>query len=193
MAPDDTMIASTQTNHPIAGVKSDAAADAKPIETAINRLRASGLRITQPRIAILETMLRFGQPASIEQIHNDLADSSCDLVTVYRCLAVFEELGLVRRSFFHNGTSLYEINLSATSRYHVICKASNRVEEIDPATAAELREMVQKIEDTLKARGYSDVSHMVEFFGVSPQAIRAAADLTAAPFTRQAAPAPSVK
>jgi len=50
--------------------------------TAINRLRSSGLRITQPRIAILETMLRFGQPASIEQIHGDLADSSCDLVTV---------------------------------------------------------------------------------------------------------------
>jgi Fur family transcriptional regulator, ferric uptake regulator len=193
MAPDDIMIASTQTNHPIAGVNNDAATDAKPLETAINRLRSSGLRITQPRIAILETMLRFGQPASIEQIHNDLADSSCDLVTVYRCLAVFEELGLVRRSFFHNGTSLYEINLSDTSRYHVICKATNRVEEIDAATTAELREMVQKIEEKLKARGYTDVSHMVEFFGVSPQAIRAAADLTAAPFSRQAAPVPSAK
>ena len=184
MAPDDTMIASTQTNHPIAGVKSDAVVDSKPIEMAINRLRSSGLRITQPRIAILETMLRLAQPTSIEQIHKELADSSCDLVTVYRCLAVFEELGLVRRSFFHNGTSLYEINLSETSRYHIICKASNRVEEIDPATAAELREMVQKIEQTLKSRGYTDVSHMVEFFGVSPQSLRAAAELTAAPFSR---------
>src|SRR5882724_10382751 len=143
------MIASTQTNHPIAGVKDVPAADIKPLDAAINRLRASGLRITQPRIAIIETMIRFGQPASIEQIHNDLADSSCDLVTVYRCLAVFEELGLVRRSFFHNGTSLYEINLSDTNRYHVICKASNRVEEIDAVTAVELRQMVQKIEDTL--------------------------------------------
>jgi Fur family transcriptional regulator, ferric uptake regulator len=179
---EDTMIASTQTNHPIAGVKDNAGSETKPIEAAITRLRGSGLRITQPRIAILEAMLRFGQPASIEQIHNDLADSSCDLVTVYRCLAVFEELGLVRRSFFHNGTSLYEINLGGTNRYHVICKATNRVQEIDAETVAELRTMIQKIEDLLKARGYSDVSHMVEFFGVSPQAIRDAATLTPAPF-----------
>ena len=44
--------------------------------------------------------------------------------------------------------------------------------------------MIQKIEDTLKARGYTDVSHMVEFFGISPQAIRSAGALTQAPFVR---------
>jgi Fur family ferric uptake transcriptional regulator len=176
------MIASTQTNHPIVGVTGDGGDPRKPIETATSRLKAAGLRITQPRIAILETMIRFGQPASIEQIHTELAQDSCDLVTVYRCLAVFQELGLVRRSFFHNGTSLYEINLAGDSRYHVICKATNRVEEIDAATTEELRRAVQQIEETLKARGYTDVSHMVEFFGVSPQVIRSAAALTPPPF-----------
>jgi Fur family ferric uptake transcriptional regulator len=181
------MIASTQTNHPIAASSTGAGGAAnvlRPIETATARLKAAGLRITQPRIAILETMIRFGQPASIEQIHTELSQDFCDLVTVYRCLAVFEELGLVRRSFFHNGTSLYEINLAGTSRYHVICKASNRVDEIDVETVAELRRAIEQIEETLKARGYTDVSHMVEFFGVSPQAIRNAAALTAAPFQR---------
>jgi Fur family ferric uptake transcriptional regulator len=180
------MIASTQTNHPIAASTGEGgpANTPRPIETATARLKAAGLRITQPRIAILETMIRFGQPASIEQIHTELSENFCDLVTVYRCLAVFEELGLVRRSFFHNGTSLYEINLAGTSRYHVICKASNRVEEIDAETVAELRRAVEQIEETLKARGYTDVSHMVEFFGVSPQAIRSAAALTIPPFQR---------
>ncbi len=181
------MIASTQTNHPIASSSTGAGSSAttpRPIDTATARLKAAGLRITQPRIAILETMIRFGQPASIEQIHTELSQDFCDLVTVYRCLAVFEELGLVRRSFFHNGTSLYEINLAGTSRYHVICKASNRVEEIDAETVAELRRAVEHIEETLKTRGYTDVSHMVEFFGVSPQAIRSAAELTVPPFQR---------
>jgi Fur family ferric uptake transcriptional regulator len=181
------MIASTQTNHPIAGTTTDtgnAGNPPRPIEAATSRLKAAGLRITQPRIAILETMIRFGQPASIEQIHTELSQDFCDLVTVYRCLAVFEELGLVRRSFFHNGTSLYEINLAGTKHYHVICKVSNRVEEIDAATAAELHRAVEQIEETLKARGFTDVSHVVEFFGVSPQAIRSAAELTAAPFAR---------
>jgi Fur family ferric uptake transcriptional regulator len=183
------MISSTQTNHPIAGALTDSRGGGaervlRPIETATARLKAAGLRITQPRIAILETMIRFGQPASIEQIHSELSQDFCDLVTVYRCLAAFEELGLVRRSFFHNGTSLYEINLAGTSRYHVICKATNQVEEIDAETSAELRRAVALIEDTLKARGFTDVSHLVEFFGVSPQAIRSAAELTPAPFMR---------
>ncbi len=175
------MIASTQTNHPLTGGKSEDGATSQPLETAVARLKASGLRITQPRISILETMLRLGQPTSIEQIHRELADSSCDLVTVYRCLAVFEELSLVRRSFFHNGTSLYAINLGGTDRYHVICKASDRVEEIDSETTAELRRVVQQVEETLKARGYTDVSHMVEFFGTAPVNHRVAA---AVPATR---------
>jgi Fur family ferric uptake transcriptional regulator len=172
------MIASTQTNHPIAGVKeiSGAGGNAlKPIEVATARLKSAGLRITQPRVAILEAMIRIGRPASIEYIHGELAHTSCDLVTVYRCLAAFENLGFVRRSFFHNGTSVYEINLGGPNRYHMICKATNRVEEIDAETTAELREALHKIEQILASRGFVDVSHVVEFFGVSPQAARLAA------------------
>ncbi len=164
------MIASTQTNHPLAGSGTDDAGRVqKPIDAATSRLKSAGLRITQPRIAILESMIKSGQPATIEQIHGDLSADSCDLVTVYRCLAVFEQLGLVRRSFFHNGTSLYELNLAGTSRYHVICKSSNRVDEIDAETTAELRQAVQRVEDILKSKGFSDVSHVVEFFAVAPQ------------------------
>ena len=35
------------------------------------------------------------------------------------------------------------------------------------------------VEETLKARGYTDVTHMVEFFGKAPQATRTATPLTA--------------
>jgi Fur family ferric uptake transcriptional regulator len=161
------MIASTQTNHPLVDVKIDPASPA-PLQQACARLKSAGLRITQPRIAILSAMISRNQPTSIEQIHGDLEAGSCDLVTVYRCLAAFEEIGLVRRSFFHNGTSLYEISLGLMSRYHVVCKASNRVEEIDPETTAELRSAIQAIEEKLRTRGYENVSHVVEFFGVAP-------------------------
>ncbi|HSY53339.1 MAG TPA: Fur family transcriptional regulator [Opitutaceae bacterium] len=138
------------------------------LDQACARLKSAGLRITQPRIAILNALIKRAQPASIEQVHTDLADSSCDLVTVYRCLAVFEELGFVRRSFLHNGTALYEINLNGTNHYHIVCKDTHRVEEIDGETASELRRVIKQIEDVLKNRGYNDVTHVVEFFGVSP-------------------------
>jgi Fur family ferric uptake transcriptional regulator len=163
------MIASTQTNHPLAG-KADTASDQTPITLACAHLKKSGLRITQPRIAILSALIKRVQPASIEQIHGDLAQDSCDLVTVYRCLAAFEEIGLVRRSFYHNGTSLYAINLGETNTgYHFVCKDSNHVEAIDAETTAELRRCVLQVEEMLRSRGYTDVTHMVEFFGKAPQ------------------------
>lgn len=161
------MIASTQTNHPLTGEKATRPANTSPLNQAISRLRAANLRVTQPRIAILEVLIQFGRPASIEQIHDVLKRSACDLVTVYRCLSVFEQLGLVRRSFLPSGTSLYEISLGETSRYHVICKESHRVEEIDKQTTAELRVAVAGIEEKLAAKGYTHLSHVVEFFGIA--------------------------
>ncbi len=169
------MIASTQTNHPLA----ESAAGTSLLELACAKLKGAGLRITQPRIAILTAMLERGQPTSIEQLHGELEAGSCDLVTVYRCLAAFEEIGLVRRSFYHNGTSLYELSLNDTQHYHVVCKATNRVDQLDAETSAELRQAVEKIEAKLRERGYENVSHVVEFFGVAPAAARSPAPLQA--------------
>jgi Fur family ferric uptake transcriptional regulator len=162
------MISSTHTNHPIGEIAQNSP-NALALQIACNRLKSAGLRITQPRIAILETLIKRALPASIEQIHAELSNSACDLVTVYRCLAAFEELGLVRRCFFHNGTSLYQISLDDTPSYHVIDKSANLVAELDPDLAMELRENMKEIERKLIARGYTNVSHMVEFFGRAPK------------------------
>ncbi len=162
------MIASTQTQQPLAEANSTNSKGQTPIAVACARLRGAGLRITQPRIAILNALIKRGQPTTIEQIHDDLEAGSCDLVTVYRCLSAFEDIGIVRRSFYHNGTSLYSMSLGEVHPYHVICKETNQVEEIDLDTTVELRKNVQKIEELLKTRGYSNVTHVVEFFGLAP-------------------------
>jgi len=162
------MIASTQTNHPLVAEKgADRIKPTPPLEQAFAHLRNSGLRITQPRIAILNALLSREQPTSIETIHSDLADGSCDLVTVYRCLAAFEEIGIVRRSFFHNGTSLYAINLSGTERYHIVSKATREVRTLDAESAAELHATISRIENRLRDQGYTEVNHVVEFFAES--------------------------
>ncbi len=169
------MIASTQTNHPIAGVN-----DGKgqtPVEVACYKLKEAGLRITQPRIAILAALIKTGRPTSIDALHGELGHNSCDIVTVYRCMAAFESIGLVRRAFLINGTSLYEINLGDPNRYHVVCKQTNKVEELDAASANELRRAVQLVEDTLRSQGYAEVGHIVEFFGKSPAGHRSQAEV----------------
>src|ERR1044071_6992843 len=112
------MIASTQTNHPLTGNSKSGVRTSSPAEPATSKLKPAGLRIPQPRLAILAALSKRAQPTSIEQLHEDVGAENCDLVTVYRCMAAFEEIGLVRRAFFHNGTALYEINLGQPTCYH---------------------------------------------------------------------------
>jgi Fur family transcriptional regulator, ferric uptake regulator len=165
------MIASTQTNYPLSGSPKPAG-NRTPVELATAKLKAAGLRITQPRLSILAALSARNQPSTIEQLHQDVGPQNCDLVTVYRCMAAFEEIGLARRAFFHNGTALYEINLGQPTRFHVYCKATNQVVELDPDTTAELRRAVEGVQETLRARGYDEVAHLVEFFGVAPTSSR---------------------
>jgi len=172
------MIASTQTNHPLITID-DPAHRANSLELSFDRLRAAGLRITRPRIKILRALLQRDQPSSIEQIHGDLARGSCDLVTVYRCLSAFEEIGLVRRSFFYNGTSLYDLQLNEVNRYHVIGKGTNQVTPLDAESTEELRATIQRIEERLQSQGYSKIGHVVEFFATEPAPSRAQSQVVA--------------
>jgi len=153
------MIASTQTNHPMAISKTS-------IEKACACIKDAGLRITQPRVSILTSLINRSVPATIDQIHGDLPPDTCDLVTVYRCLATFQKIGLVRLSYFHNGASAYQIMLDSTveTPYHVISKKDNEVQELDAESASDLRAVIAKIENRLRANGAGKVSHIVEFF-----------------------------
>jgi Fur family transcriptional regulator, ferric uptake regulator len=157
------MIASTQTNHPLSGGAESNVSNER-VDLACSRLRTSGLRITQPRIAIFKVLMAHDGPVSIEQIHAELTDKSCDLVTVYRCLAAFEEIGLVRRSFFHNGTSLYRMSDQQQVSYHVVAKDTGVIRSLDAASSADLAAAIGKVEELLKSQGYSEISHILEFF-----------------------------
>jgi Fur family ferric uptake transcriptional regulator len=87
-------------------------------------------------------------------------------VTVYRCLSTFQEIGLVRLSYFHNGASAYQITLNSAAEtpYHIISKKDDEVWELDAESASELRAVIAKVEDRLRASGNGKVSHIVEFF-----------------------------
>ena len=95
------MIAATHSNHPIANVAA-ATPRTSPLQEARACIRQAKMRITKPRIAIIESLLQHKGPISIERIHHDVGAAVCDLVTVYRCLAAFETLNIVRRSYSHN-------------------------------------------------------------------------------------------
>jgi Fur family ferric uptake transcriptional regulator len=133
------------------------------LDAACARLKASGLRLTRPRLAILSELIRKGAPASIEDLHFRIGASRCDLVTVYRCIAAFEAAGLVRRDLFLRGSWLYSLRLDGPERFHVACRATGRVAELDAESAAALSRALHAAEEKLLARGFTAIGHVVEF------------------------------
>lgn len=136
------------------------------------------MRITKPRLAIIGALHRHEGPISIERVHQEMGAGVCDLVTVYRCLAAFEEIGLVRRSYLHTGTCLYELTLDSARHHHIVCKVCSATERIDCFP-------VEGVERLLTERGYTQISHVVEFFGVCPRCRSTAPARGAAPPIRR--------
>jgi Fur family ferric uptake transcriptional regulator len=163
------MIAATQSNHPLA-VAPEGRTKESFLNEACNRIRNAGMRVTKPRVALVETLLKQNGPVSIERIHQEVGVDSCDLVTIYRCLAAFEELGMVRRSYLHNGTCLYEQTFDTARHYHIVCKTCGKTEKVD-------YELAGDAEQKLKDRGFEQVSHVLEFFGICPECQHAAKSL----------------
>lgn len=160
------MISATHSNHPLAAVTPDSSASS-PMTDALNRIRQAQMRITKPRVAILESLQTHEGPITIEQIHHEVGEDMCDLVTVYRCLTAFEEIGLVRRSYQHTGTCLYELTINTPRHYHIVCKSCRKTERVEYLS-------VENMERMLEDRGYTQLSHVIEFFGICPACQQAA-------------------
>ena len=76
-------------------------------------LRKAGLKVTGPRLKILEIL--EGSPTrhmSAEGIYKRLIESNEDigLATVYRVLTQFQAAGLVSRHHFEDGMAVFELN-----------------------------------------------------------------------------------
>ena len=147
------------------GIDADRAAQAY-LEASLARLRSAGLRITRPRVKLLTQLSRSEAPMTVEELHRAAGTSDCDLVTVYRCLLTFENHDVVRRTYRQGGAVLYERKLGEPPRYRIVCRQTNEVEEIDAHAALHLEEAIRTVESTLRERGFEQVSHVLEFFGV---------------------------
>jgi len=94
-------------------------------------LRKAGLKITLPRLKILEifenSKLRH---LSAEDMYKELLDSGEDigLATVYRVLTQFEAAGLVTRHNFEGGHSVFELD-DGEHHDHMVCVESGEVIE----------------------------------------------------------------
>lgn len=94
-------------------------------------LRKAGLKVTLPRLKILE-ILENSEPRhlSAEDIYRQLLDTGEDigLATVYRVLTQFEAAGLVTRHNFEGGHSVFEMD-DGEHHDHMVCIETGEVVE----------------------------------------------------------------
>ncbi len=99
--------------------------------THADELKSSGLKATLPRIKILEIFQRSAQRhMTAEDVFKALLaeDAEIGLATVYRVLMQFEQAGLLKRSHFESGKSVFELN-EGQHHDHLVCLTCGRVEE----------------------------------------------------------------
>ncbi len=128
--------------------------------TNADELKSSGLKATLPRIKILEVFQQGSRRhMTAEDVFKALLTEGSDigLATVYRVLMQFEQAGLLTRSNFESGKSVFELN-EGHHHDHLVCLSCGRVEEFfDP----EIEHRQRAIAET---RGFELQEHSLSLY-----------------------------
>ena len=125
-------------------------------------LRSAGLKVTTPRVKILEILEKSSQRhLSAEDVYRLLLESNDDigLATVYRVLTQFEQAGLVTRHNFESGHAVFELD-SGDHHDHIICVDCGQVVEF-------FDEIIEKQQlEIARLRGFKLSDHSLTLYGV---------------------------
>ena len=130
--------------------------------TGASELKSSGLKATLPRLKILEVFQRAEQRhMTAEDVFKALLAEGADigLATVYRVLMQFEQAGLLTRSNFESGKSVFELN-QGQHHDHLVCLTCGRVEEFYDA------EIERRQREIAETRGFALQDHALSLYAV---------------------------
>ena len=119
--------------------------DAPDVESAVEAMRARGMRISSARRLVLEALYAADAPISAEQIADGLAGRlpRSDLASVYRNLETLEQVGLVRHCHLGHGPGLY-MPTGAREREYLVCDSCNAVMAVEPSDMDAVRTLIHE-------------------------------------------------
>lgn len=130
------------------------------MERLKKRISSAGLRMTQPRLNLFKILESAPRPLSAEEILEAPDGINLDLVTIYRNLSTFVELGLVQTIQLESGKQLFELqNSNNDHHHHIVCRQCHSVVRLDLCFGAELEKYARTL-------GFSKLSHTIEVFGI---------------------------
>lgn len=136
------------------------ARDSTDAMTRADDLKSSGLKATGPRLKILDVFQRSPERhLTAEDVYKALLaeDADIGLATVYRVLMQFEQAGLLSRSHFESGKSVFELN-EGRHHDHLVCLTCGRVEEFYDAQIEARQRAVAE------ARGFELQDHALSMY-----------------------------
>ena len=123
-------------------------------------LRKAGLKITLPRLKILEILEGVkASHMSAEDIYKHLLQAGEDigLATVYRVLTQFEATGLVTRHNFEGGHSVFELD-DGDHHDHMVCVDTGDVVEF-------VSEEIERLQHEIAEKyGYEIIDHSLVLY-----------------------------
>lgn len=128
-----------------------------------SELKKAGLKVTLPRLKILEILAEPGNDQhhhTAEEVYKILLDQGEEvgLATVYRVLTQFEQAGIVRRLNFENNVSVFELD-TGDNHDHLVCMQTGYVKEfVDPV-------IEERIKEIAKENGYDLQGHNLVVYG----------------------------
>ncbi|GFO74795.1 Fur family transcriptional regulator, ferric uptake regulator [Bathymodiolus platifrons methanotrophic gill symbiont] len=129
-------------------------------------LRDVGLKVTLPRVKILEIMERKTNQRHLnaEQVYKILLSENegIGLATIYRVLTQFEAVGLVTRHHFEGGNSVFELN-KGLHHDHVVCVKCGKVDEFTDDIIEDRQSQIAK------DLGYELTDHSLYLYGLCPK------------------------
>ncbi|MES9942100.1 MAG: ferric iron uptake transcriptional regulator [Candidatus Thiodiazotropha sp. 6PLUC2] len=124
-------------------------------------IRKAGLKVTLPRVKILELLESSAQRhVSAEDVYKLLLEKGEEigLATVYRVLTQFEAAGLVTRHNFEGGHAVFELE-RGSHHDHLVCVVCGKVEEfVDTTIEKRQREIASE-------HGFEIVDHSLIIYG----------------------------
>jgi Fur family ferric uptake transcriptional regulator len=135
-----------------------------------SELKSIGLKATFPRLKILDVFRKAEhRHMSADDVYRLLMTENVDigLATVYRVLTQFEEAGILLRSQFDGGKSVFELN-GGEHHDHLVCTSCGIVEEFHDA---DIERRQQEIADR---HGFTLNEHALSLYGLCPACRKAA-------------------
>ena len=124
-------------------------------------LASKGLKVTKPRLAVLNVLSKASYPLTAEGVSAKLKNESINLSTVYRTLNHFADAGIVKKEINADKENVFSLEGEEDSHV-LVCVKCHKKKKLEGCPYHEANEQIEN------ETGFSILDHSTEIYGICP-------------------------